>query len=59
MILSETERMANIVRKVGRITRYETKPYVGGAKIVDIEASRLLRRRVSDRPVSGQTSVPV
>lgn len=39
VILSETERMANIVRKVGRITRYETKPYVGGAKIVDIEAS--------------------
>jgi PAS domain S-box-containing protein len=39
VILGETERMANIVRKVGRITRYETKPYVGGAKIVDIEAS--------------------
>jgi len=42
VILSETERMANIVRKVGRITRYETKPYVGGAKIVDIEASSSL-----------------
>jgi len=42
VILSETERMANIVRKVGRITRYETKPYVGGAKIVDIEASSAL-----------------
>ena len=39
VILGETERMANIVRKVGRITRSETKPYVGGAKIVDIEAS--------------------
>jgi len=39
VILSETQRMADIVRKVGRITRYETKPYVGGAKIVDIDRS--------------------
>jgi PAS domain S-box-containing protein len=39
VILSETQRMADIVRKVGRITRYETKPYVGGAKIVDLDAS--------------------
>lgn len=39
VILGETQRMADIVRKVGRITRYETKPYVGGAKIVDIDRS--------------------
>lgn len=39
VILSETQRMADIVRKVGRITRYETKPYVGAAKIVDLDAS--------------------
>jgi signal transduction histidine kinase len=39
VILGETQRMADIVRKVGRITRYETKPYVGAAKIVDIDAS--------------------
>lgn len=39
VILSETQRMADIVKKVGRITRYETKPYVGGAKIVDLDAS--------------------
>jgi signal transduction histidine kinase len=39
VILVETQRMADIVRKVGRITRYETKPYVGGAKIVDLDAS--------------------
>ncbi len=29
--------MAEIVRKVGRITKYETKTYVGGAKILDLE----------------------
>ncbi len=39
VILGETERMAGIVRKVGRITKYETKVYVGQAKIVDLDAS--------------------
>jgi PAS domain S-box-containing protein len=39
VIMSETQRMADIVRKVGRITRYETKPYVGATKIVDIDRS--------------------
>jgi PAS domain S-box-containing protein len=37
VIIAESERMAEIVRKVGRITRYETKNYVGGTKIVDLE----------------------
>lgn len=37
VIISEAERMAEIVRKVGKITKYETKSYVGGAKILDLE----------------------
>lgn len=37
VIMSEAERMAEIVRKVGKITKYETKSYVGGAKILDLE----------------------
>lgn len=37
VIISEAERMAEIVRKIGKITRYETKSYVGGAKILDLE----------------------
>jgi signal transduction histidine kinase len=37
IIADEAERMAEIVRKVGRITKYETKTYVGGAKILDLE----------------------
>ncbi len=37
IILSEGERMAEIVRKVGTITRYETKSYVGGARIFDLD----------------------
>ena len=39
VIMSETQRMAEIVRKVGKITRYETKPYVGATKIVDLDRS--------------------
>jgi signal transduction histidine kinase len=38
-IMSETERMADIVRKIGKLTKYETKTYVGDTKIIDIERS--------------------
>lgn len=33
----EANRMAEIVKKIGRMTRYETKAYVGGASILDLE----------------------
>jgi PAS domain S-box-containing protein len=39
VILQEAERMADIVRKIGKITRYETKTYVGAAKILDLDRS--------------------
>jgi PAS domain S-box-containing protein len=39
VIRSEAERMAEIVKKIGRITKYETMPYVGGASIIDLERS--------------------
>lgn len=35
-IYAETERMARIVRKLGQITRYTTRPYVGDATILDL-----------------------
>jgi PAS domain S-box-containing protein len=38
-ILEEAERMATIVRKLGSLTRYETKDYVGGAQILDLDRS--------------------
>ncbi|HEY4183590.1 MAG TPA: PAS domain S-box protein [Polyangia bacterium] len=38
-ILSESERMAGIVRQLGSLTRYETKSYVGGAQIIDLGRS--------------------
>ena len=42
-ILREAERMAQIVKKIGRITRYETTAYVGQKRIVDLD-------RASDPP---------
>ena len=37
VILSESQRMAAIVRKIGKITRYETRSYLGGTKILDLD----------------------
>jgi PAS domain S-box-containing protein len=39
IILREAERMAEIVRKIGRITKYETKAYVGSTQILDLDKS--------------------
>jgi PAS domain S-box-containing protein len=36
-ILREAERMAQIVKKIGRIARYETTAYVGRTRIVDLD----------------------
>jgi PAS domain S-box-containing protein len=37
VILSEAERMAGIVKKIGKITKYETTDYVGTARIFDLD----------------------
>jgi PAS domain S-box-containing protein len=37
IILSEAERMAGIVKKIGKITKYETTDYVGTARMLDLE----------------------
>jgi PAS domain S-box-containing protein len=37
VIESEADRMAEIVRKIGKITKYETKSYVGKQKILDLD----------------------
>jgi len=39
IIRSEAERMADLVKKIGRITKYETMPYVGGSSILDLDRS--------------------
>lgn len=38
-IVQECQRLADIVRKIGKITRYETKTYVGGTQILDLDKS--------------------
>jgi PAS domain S-box-containing protein len=37
VILTEAQRMASIVKKIGMITRYETRSYVGATKILDLD----------------------
>jgi PAS domain S-box-containing protein len=37
IILSEAERMAEIVKKIGHITKYETTDYVGSARMIDLD----------------------
>ncbi|TMQ08711.1 MAG: PAS domain S-box protein [Deltaproteobacteria bacterium] len=37
VIVSEAERMAGIVKKIGKITKYETTDYVGTARMLDLE----------------------
>jgi PAS domain S-box-containing protein len=37
VLIGEAERMADIVRKIGKITRYETTAYVGHQKIFDLD----------------------
>ncbi|HEX2689628.1 MAG TPA: PAS domain S-box protein [Kofleriaceae bacterium] len=37
IIQSEAERMAGIVKKIGKITKYETTDYIGTARMLDLE----------------------
>lgn len=37
IILAEAERMAGIVKKIGKITKYETTDYVGSARMLDLD----------------------
>jgi PAS domain S-box-containing protein len=39
IILRESNKIADIVKKIGKITNYRTKEYVAGAKIVDLDQS--------------------
>src|SRR3569623_2600014 len=37
IILAEAERMAGSVKKIGKITKYETTDYVGTARMLDLD----------------------
>jgi two-component system cell cycle response regulator len=44
-VLSQVERMVEIVKKIGQITRYKTKRYAENVKIVDIDNSSILNQK--------------
>jgi signal transduction histidine kinase len=50
IIHDQAQRMAEIVRKIGKLTRYETKSYVGEQRILDLD------RASEDEPKSGPGS---
>ncbi len=57
IILSEAERMADIVKKIGRLTKYETTDYIGSAKMIDLERATGVARP-SARPTEARTTQP-
>jgi signal transduction histidine kinase len=59
VIFAEAERMAEIVRKIGKITRYETKSYVGRARILDLDkaTSDSDEAEPESQPSSGVTAL--
>ncbi len=40
VIGQEAERMAEVVRKIGQVTEFETREYVGGARIMDLDRAQ-------------------
>ena len=57
VIRAEAERMADIVKKIGRITKYETMPYVGGASILDLDRSTAGEVPGADASSSGDEAL--
>ncbi len=63
-IVGETERMKEIVRKIGKITKYETKSYVGTQRILDLDKAAGESRdsdfpkRISSKPPAADRGEP-
>jgi hypothetical protein len=58
IIFAEAERMAEIVRKIGKITKYETKSYVGRARILDLDKAAGLAPSSHPPPSSNSSTAP-
>jgi PAS domain S-box-containing protein len=54
VISSEVQRMADIVKKIGSLTRYETKDYVGEQRILDIERSSMTSEPPAPQGETGE-----
>jgi signal transduction histidine kinase len=58
-IVAESERIKEIVRKIGKITKYETKAYVGSQRILDLDkATEDEQRRTSSTPPRRPSDQP-
>jgi PAS domain S-box-containing protein len=59
-IFREAERMKEIVKKIGKITRFELKSYVGESQILDLErTSDETEEGAPDKPKGEATQPPV
>jgi PAS domain S-box-containing protein len=58
VIISESERMAEIVRRIGKITKYETKSYVGEQKILDLDRASDAGDEAAPEPASAPDPTP-
>jgi hypothetical protein len=58
VISAEAQRMADIVRKIGKITKYETKDYLGEQRILDLDASSADTTPPPPPPSVSQSSGP-
>ncbi len=56
IIVREAERMADIVRKIGKITRYETKSYVGRSRSSTWTRHRIRTTRRRDPESEGRVA---
>jgi PAS domain S-box-containing protein len=62
VILSEADRMAGIVKKIGKITKYETTDYVGSQRIFDLDRAAGAPTLPADESQTGefvQAATPV
>jgi PAS domain S-box-containing protein len=63
-IFQQAERMAEIVRKIGRITKYETKRYGPNTDMIDLNRASSLEEQFDDSdlpeatPARGQSASP-
>ena len=43
-IKSQVDRVAQLTRKIMKITRYQSKPYAGESRIIDIEYASQIKK---------------
>ena len=52
-VCDDASRVAEVVRKIGRITRYRTRDYAGGEQIVDLEEASRVEEDVDHQKIES------